>query len=76
MRAKDPGPTGRITFVNGSGRDVSPMCRPRPVALTAADGDLKTALVHLLTGADVESSAAALAVADGHVREALRALGG
>ncbi|MER7010644.1 N-acetylmuramic acid 6-phosphate etherase [Saccharopolyspora sp. NPDC000359] len=43
-------------------------------ALTAADGDLKTALVHLLTGADVESSAAALAVADGHVREALRAL--
>ncbi|GAA4611749.1 N-acetylmuramic acid 6-phosphate etherase [Saccharopolyspora hordei] len=45
-------------------------------ALTAADGDLKTALVHLLTGADVESSAAALAVADGHVREALRALGG
>nr|WP_093156367.1 N-acetylmuramic acid 6-phosphate etherase [Saccharopolyspora antimicrobica] len=43
-------------------------------ALTASDGDLKTALVHLLTGADVESSAAALAVADGQVREALRAL--
>ncbi|MGW1682457.1 N-acetylmuramic acid 6-phosphate etherase [Saccharopolyspora sp. NPDC002376] len=43
-------------------------------ALTASDGDLKTALVHLLTGSDVEASAAALAVADGQVREALRAL--
>ncbi|GAA0510211.1 N-acetylmuramic acid 6-phosphate etherase [Saccharopolyspora subtropica] len=43
-------------------------------ALNAADGDLKTALVHLLTGVDVERAAAALAVTDGHVRDALRAL--
>lgn len=45
MRSKNPGPTGRVTFVNGSGRRVSPMCRPRPVALSAADG---TALCGLL----------------------------
>ncbi|CAL99701.1 N-acetylmuramic acid 6-phosphate etherase [Saccharopolyspora erythraea NRRL 2338] len=43
-------------------------------ALTAADGDLKTALVHLLTGVDVERASAALAVSDGHVREAMRSL--
>lgn len=43
-------------------------------ALTAAGDDLKTALVHLLSGTDVERSAAALAVADGQVRDALRAL--
>jgi N-acetylmuramic acid 6-phosphate etherase len=43
-------------------------------ALTAADGDLKTALVHLLTGVDIERAAAALAVSDGHVRDALHAL--
>ncbi|GAA2791768.1 N-acetylmuramic acid 6-phosphate etherase [Saccharopolyspora taberi] len=43
-------------------------------ALTAADGDLKTALVHLLAGVGVERAAAALAVSDGHVREALRSL--
>lgn len=45
-------------------------------ALTAAGGDLKTALVHLLSGADVERSAAALALADGQVRDALRDLAG
>ncbi|MEV4733625.1 N-acetylmuramic acid 6-phosphate etherase [Saccharopolyspora sp. NPDC049426] len=45
-------------------------------ALTAAGDDLKTALVHLLSGADVERSAAALAVADGQVRDALRSLEG
>ncbi|GAA4837014.1 N-acetylmuramic acid 6-phosphate etherase [Saccharopolyspora rosea] len=43
-------------------------------ALAASDGDLKTALVHLLTGVDVERAAAALAVSDGHVREALHSL--
>ena len=43
-------------------------------ALTAADGDLKTALVHLLADVGVERAAAALAVSDGHVREALRSL--
>ncbi|MFC7341077.1 N-acetylmuramic acid 6-phosphate etherase [Saccharopolyspora griseoalba] len=45
-------------------------------ALTAAGGDLKAALVHLLSGADVERSAAALALADGQVRDALRDLAG
>ena len=45
-------------------------------ALAAAEGDLKTALVHLLTGADVPRSTAALESAGGRVREALRALGG
>ena len=43
-------------------------------ALGDAGGDLKTALVHLLTGSDVELSAAALAVSDGRVRDALRSL--
>jgi N-acetylmuramic acid 6-phosphate etherase len=43
-------------------------------ALSAAGGDLKTALVHLLTGADPERAAAALVVSDGHVRDALRSL--
>ena len=43
-------------------------------ALGDAGGDLKTALVHLLTGSDVERSAAALAVSDGRVRDALRSL--
>lgn len=43
-------------------------------ALTEAGGDLKTALVHLLSGSDVEHSAAALAATGGHVRKALDAL--
>lgn len=46
------------------------------VALTAADGDLKVALVHLLSGADTPTAAAALAKANGYVRGALTALGG
>ena len=45
-------------------------------ALSAADGDVKTALVHLLSGVDIERAAASLAVTDGHVRDALRSLGG
>lgn len=43
-------------------------------ALTEAGGDLKTALVHLLSGSDVERSAAALAASGGHVRKALASL--
>jgi N-acetylmuramic acid 6-phosphate etherase len=43
-------------------------------ALDAADGDLKVALVHLLTGVEVSSAAASLARTGGHVREALRSL--
>ncbi|MEC3981123.1 N-acetylmuramic acid 6-phosphate etherase [Amycolatopsis sp. H20-H5] len=40
-------------------------------ALTDADGDLKVALVHLLSGVDVAGAAKALEAADGHVRKAL-----
>lgn len=43
-------------------------------ALTDADGDLKTAMVHLLANVDVERAAATLAISDGRVREALRRL--
>ncbi|MBE9374180.1 N-acetylmuramic acid 6-phosphate etherase [Saccharopolyspora sp. HNM0983] len=43
-------------------------------ALREADGDLKTALVHLLSGADPGRAAAALAVSGGQVRAALAAL--
>lgn len=40
-------------------------------ALTDADGDLKVALVHLLSGVDVQGAAKALEAAGGHVRKAL-----
>ncbi|GAB3719794.1 N-acetylmuramic acid 6-phosphate etherase [Amycolatopsis oliviviridis] len=43
-------------------------------ALTEADGDLKVALVHLLSGEDVGSAAKALTASDGHVRKALDSL--
>jgi N-acetylmuramic acid 6-phosphate etherase len=45
-------------------------------ALAAADGDLKVALVHLLSGVDTPAAAAALAETEGHVRHAIAALGG
>jgi len=44
-------------------------------ALEAADGELKPALVHLLSGADVTQARAALHQADGRVAAALAALG-
>lgn len=44
-------------------------------ALTAANGDLKVALVHLLSGADSERAAKALSETNGHVRQALDMLG-
>ncbi|MFC3454987.1 N-acetylmuramic acid 6-phosphate etherase [Amycolatopsis speibonae] len=43
-------------------------------ALTEADGDLKVALVHLLSGEDVANAAKALTANDGHVRKALDSL--
>jgi N-acetylmuramic acid 6-phosphate etherase len=43
-------------------------------ALAAADGDLKVALVHLLSGVDTPAAAAALAYTHGHVRTALTVL--
>ncbi|MFC4854470.1 N-acetylmuramic acid 6-phosphate etherase [Actinophytocola glycyrrhizae] len=44
------------------------------VALDEARGDLKVALVHLLSGVDPERAAAVLAATDGHVRQALTKL--
>ncbi|GGM65434.1 N-acetylmuramic acid 6-phosphate etherase [Longimycelium tulufanense] len=44
-------------------------------ALASSDGDVKTALVCLLSGADVTRANTALAAADGHVRGALAQLG-
>ena len=44
-------------------------------ALVAARGDLKVALVHLLTGADSQRAAEVLMHNDGHVRRALDVLG-
>ena len=44
------------------------------VALDEAHGDLKVALVHLLSGVDPERAAAVLAATDGHVRQALNKL--
>lgn len=41
------------------------------VALDLAHGDLKVALVHLLSGVDPDRAAAVLAAAGGHVRKAL-----
>lgn len=43
-------------------------------AAQAADGDLKVALVHLLSNVDIQRSAMALRAAEGHVRAALDAL--
>lgn len=43
-------------------------------ALAAADGDLKVALVHLLSGVDTRIAATALLTAQGQVREALASL--
>lgn len=45
------------------------------VALDEAQGELKVALVHLLSGVETERAAVALDNADGHVRKALIALG-
>ncbi len=43
-------------------------------ALEAADGDLKTALVHLLSGVGTERAGELVAAHDGHVRDALSSL--
>ncbi|GAA2988244.1 N-acetylmuramic acid 6-phosphate etherase [Actinokineospora diospyrosa] len=44
-------------------------------ALLAAHGDLKVAMVHLLSGVDIREAAWALAESSGHVRRALGLLG-
>jgi N-acetylmuramic acid 6-phosphate etherase len=43
-------------------------------ALTAAGGDLKVALVHLLAGVDIARATEALGTNDGHVRNTLDSL--
>jgi N-acetylmuramic acid 6-phosphate etherase len=43
-------------------------------ALSQSSGDLKVALVHLLSGVDTRRAAAALVDTDGHVRRALATL--
>jgi N-acetylmuramic acid 6-phosphate etherase len=43
-------------------------------ALTAADGELKVALVHLLSDVDVAHAAAALEANNGQVRKTLESL--
>jgi N-acetylmuramic acid 6-phosphate etherase len=43
-------------------------------ALTAAGGDLKVALVHLLSGVDIDRAAEALGINEGHVRNTLDSL--
>jgi N-acetylmuramic acid 6-phosphate etherase len=40
-------------------------------ALTKADGDLKVALVHMLSGVDIPHAIAALSESAGHVRNAM-----
>lgn len=57
-------------------REASGASEPDCVAALAdADGDLKVALVRLLSGTDIAHAAAALDRAQGHVRSALAALG-
>ncbi|GDY30732.1 N-acetylmuramic acid 6-phosphate etherase [Gandjariella thermophila] len=58
-------------------REATGLAEPEcSAALAEAGGDLKVALVHLLSGADPRRSADALAHTGGHVRQALRVLAG
>jgi N-acetylmuramic acid 6-phosphate etherase len=58
-------------------REASGLDEPEcSAALADSGGDLKVALVHLLSGADPQRSADALAGTGGQVRQALRALTG
>ena len=73
MRATNAKLRGRTLRILREATGVSqPECAR---ALDEAHGDLKVALVHLLSGADTEQAATALTIADGHVRQALAALG-
>ncbi|HWM03509.1 MAG TPA: N-acetylmuramic acid 6-phosphate etherase [Actinophytocola sp.] len=73
MRATNAKLRGRTLRIlrEATGQDV----RECSAALDQAQGDLKVALVHLLSGVDADEAAAALVAADGHVREALIRLG-
>ena len=59
-----------------SGAELDHAVRTVPQARRVAGGDLKVALVHLLSGVDTPAAEAALTAAGGHVRHALAALGG
>jgi N-acetylmuramic acid 6-phosphate etherase len=71
----------RATNAKLRGRTVRILCEATGMsakdcsgALTQADGDLKVALIHLLSGADIVRAAAALNANDGHVRNTLISL--
>jgi N-acetylmuramic acid 6-phosphate etherase len=72
----------RATNAKLRGRTVRILCEATGLgeqectdALAEADGDLKVALVHLLSGAPTARAAEVLEGADGHVRQALVELG-
>lgn len=72
LRATNAKLRGRTVRILAEATGFSPgVCS---AALAAADDELKVALVHLLSGAEVHEAAAALAHADGQVRAALRSL--
>jgi N-acetylmuramic acid 6-phosphate etherase len=73
MRATNAKLRGRTLRILREATGVSlPECAH---ALDEAQGDLKVALVHLLSGVDPARAAAVLAATDGHVRQALNTLG-
>jgi N-acetylmuramic acid 6-phosphate etherase len=73
MRATNAKLRGRTLRILREATGLSP--QECSVALDEAQGDLKVALVHLLSGVDAQRAATALAATDGHVRQALTTLG-
>lgn len=72
MRATNAKLRGRTVRILREATGISePDCAD---TLTEADGDLKVALVHLLSGAGVDAAAQALTSNDGYVRAALESL--
>jgi len=73
MRATNAKLRGRTLRIlrEATGLDM----RECELALDEAHGELKVALVHLLSGVNSERAAAVLHANDGHVRQALNALG-
>ncbi|OZM73397.1 N-acetylmuramic acid 6-phosphate etherase [Amycolatopsis antarctica] len=72
MRATNAKLRGRTVRILVEATGMSP--HECSQALTEADGDLKVALVHLLSGVDTSGATDALARTDGHVRNALASL--
>lgn len=72
MRATNAKLRGRTVRILAEATGYSPgVCS---AALAAADDELKVALVHLISGADIAAATAALSRHSGQVRAALRAL--